>query len=136
VPHIEAQQVGEDLDLAAAAGAGADPDRRDAQALGDRRGELLRDELEDEAKAPASWTAWASASSARAWPLSLPRTRTLPAALAAWGVQPMWPTTGMPAFTTASIVRALRTPPSSLTAWAPASERKRPAFETAWSTVV
>ena len=44
----EAEQVGDDLDLAAAAGAGADADGRDAQALGDRRGELLGDELEDD----------------------------------------------------------------------------------------
>ena len=35
-----------DLDLAAAPAPGADPDRRDPQALGDRAGELLRDELE------------------------------------------------------------------------------------------
>ena len=40
-------QVREDLDLAAAAGAGPDADGRDPQPLGDGRGELLRDELED-----------------------------------------------------------------------------------------
>ena len=72
-------------------------------------------------KAPASWTASASWRSARACSRLLPRTRTLPAAFAACGVQPMWPIVGMPALTSASIVRAERTPPSTLTAWAPAS---------------
>ena len=87
------------------------------------------------AKAPASCTASASASSDRAWSRVLPSTRTLPAWFAACGVQPMWPMTGMPARTIASMVRALRTPPSTLTACAPASERKRPALATAVSDV-
>ena len=73
------------------------------------------------ANAPASWTASASASSDAACVAVLPWTRTLPIALIACGVRPMWPMTGMPALTRASIVRALRTPPSTLTAWAPAS---------------
>ena len=33
------------------------------------------------------------------------------------------------------MMRALRTPPSTLTAWAPASRRKRPAFSSASSGV-
>ena len=78
------------------------------------------------ANAPASWTASASASSDRAWSRVLPWTRTLPSALIAWGVRPMWPMTGMPARTSVSIIRAVRTPPSTLTAWAPASRRKPP----------
>ena len=49
--------------------------------------------------------------------------------------QPMWPMTGMPARTSASMIRAVRTPPSTLTAWAPASRRKRPAFSSASSGV-
>ena len=40
-----------------------------------------------------------------------------------------------PARTSASMVRALRTPPSTLTAWAPASRMNRPAFSTASSGV-
>ena len=43
--------------------------------------------------------------------------------------------TGMPARTSVSMIRALRTPPSTLTAWAPASRRKRPAFSSASSGV-
>ena len=87
------------------------------------------------AKAPASWTARASASSERACSLFLPWTRTRPIALIAWGVSPMWPMTGIPALTIASIVRALRTPPSIFTAWAPPSRRNRPALATASSAV-
>ncbi len=41
--------------------------------------------------------------------------------------------TGMPARTSASMIRAERTPPSTLTAWAPASRRKMPAFSIASS---
>ncbi len=41
--------------------------------------------------------------------------------------------TGMPALTSASMIRALRTPPSTLTACAPASRRKRPALAMAAS---
>ena len=87
------------------------------------------------AKAPASWTASASARSERAWSLLLPWTRTRPIALMAWGVSPMWPITGMPARTSASMIRALRTPPSTLTAWTPPSRRNRPALATASSGV-
>ena len=87
------------------------------------------------AKAPASWTASASASSCRACSRLLPWTRTLPIALMACGVSPMWPMTGIPAFTIASIVRALRTPPSTLTACVPPSRRNRPALATASSGV-
>src|ERR1019366_5372840 len=47
VPLLVAEQVGQDLDLAAAAGPGADPDRGDLQPFGDRGGQLLWDELED-----------------------------------------------------------------------------------------
>src|SRR6185369_4846119 len=43
----QADEVGDDLDLAAAPGAGADPDGRHMEAFGDGRGELLWDELED-----------------------------------------------------------------------------------------
>ena len=43
--------------------------------------------------------------------------------------------TGMPARTSVSMTRAVRTPPSTFTAWAPASRRKRPAFATASSGV-
>ena len=43
--------------------------------------------------------------------------------------------TGMPARTSASMTRAVRTPPSTLTAWAPASCRKTPAFSSASSGV-
>ena len=43
--------------------------------------------------------------------------------------------TGMPARTSASMTRAVRTPPSTLTAWAPASRRKMPAFSSASSGV-
>ena len=87
-------------------------------------------------KAPASWTARASASRPRACVRSLPWTLTLPPIpCCACGVQPMWPMTGMPALTSASMIRAERTPPSTLTAWAPASWRKRPAFSSASSTV-
>ena len=78
--------------------------------------------------APASWTASASARSCRAWSRFLPWTRTLPQRVDRLGRQPMWPMTGIPAFTSASIIRALRTPPSSLTAWTPASRMKRPAL--------
>ena len=87
------------------------------------------------ANAPASWTARASARSARAWSLDLPWIRTRPRVLIAWGVRPMWPITGIPARTSASIVRVLRTPPSIFTAWAPASRRKRPALATASSAL-
>ncbi len=83
------------------------------------------------AKAPASWTAWASARSARAWSRLLPWTRTLPIALIACGVSPMWPITGIPARTSVSMIRAVRTPPSTLTAWAPASRRNAPACSSA-----
>ncbi len=86
-------------------------------------------------KAPASWTASASAMSARAWSRVLPWTRILPTALIVCGVSPMWPMTGMPARTSASMTRAVRTPPSTLTAWAPASRRKIPAFSIASSGV-
>ena len=59
------------------------------------------------AKAPASWTASASASSARACSRLLPWTRTLRrGVLIACGVSPMWPMTGIPARTSASMVRA------------------------------
>ena len=59
----------------------------------------------------------------------------MPIALIACGVSPMWPMTGIPAFTIASIVRALRTPPSTLTACVPPSRRNRPALATASSGV-
>ncbi len=88
------------------------------------------------ANAPASWTASASASSARAWSLFLPWTRTRPIALIACGVSPMWPMTGMPALTIDSITRAVRTPPSTLTACVPPSRRNRPALWTASSGVL
>ena len=87
------------------------------------------------AKAPASWTARASARSVRAASRVLPWTRTLPTVLIDWGVSPMWPMTGMPARTSASMIRAVRTPPSTLTAWAPASRMKTPAFSSASSGV-
>ena len=87
------------------------------------------------ANAPASWTASASASSCRACSRVLPWTLTLPIALIACGVSPMWPMTGIPAFTIASMMRALRTPPSTLTACVPPSRRKRPALSTASSGV-
>jgi hypothetical protein len=48
VPGFEAEKVGDDLDLAAAAGTRADPDRRDPEPLRDRGSELLRDELQDD----------------------------------------------------------------------------------------
>ena len=51
-PVAVAQRVVDDLDLARASGARPDPDRRDPQALGDRRGELLRHELEDDRERP------------------------------------------------------------------------------------
>ena len=86
-------------------------------------------------KAPASWTANASAMSARAWSRVLPWTRTLPTPLIDCGVSPMWPITGIPARTRASITRAVRTPPSTLTAWTPASRRKIPALSSASSGV-
>ncbi len=54
----------------------------------------------------------------------------------ACGVRPMWPMTGIPARANASITRAERMPPSTFTAWAPASRRKRPAFASASSGVV
>ena len=73
--------------------------------------------------------------SARAWSRVLPWTRILPAVLIDCGVRPMWPMTGMPARTSVSMTRAVRTPPSTLTAWAPASRRKIPAFSTASSGV-
>ena len=41
----------------------------------------------------------------------------------------------MPLRTIVSIVRALRTPPSTLTAWAPASLMKRPALSSDFSGV-
>ena len=44
----EAEQVGHDLDLAAAQRPGPDADRRDAQPLGDGAGQLRRHELEDD----------------------------------------------------------------------------------------
>ena len=53
----------------------------------------------------------------------------------ACGVRPMWPITGIPARTSVSMIRAVRTPPSTLTAWAPASRRKTPAFSRASSGV-
>ena len=81
--------------------------------------------------APASWTASASASSGAPARGPCPGPGPCrPCRAAACGVQPMWPMTGMPALTSASMIRALRTPPSTLTAWAPASRRKRPAFST------
>ena len=70
------------------------------------------------AKAPASWTARASAMSLRADSFERPCTRKPPSWLTACGVRPMWPMTGMPAVTMASMVRAERTPPSTLTACA------------------
>ena len=42
----QAEDVGDDLDLPGAAGAGADADGRDAQALGDGRGQLLGHQLQ------------------------------------------------------------------------------------------
>ena len=53
----------------------------------------------------------------------------------ACGVQPMWPITGMPAFTSVSMIRPLRTPPSTLTAPVPASRMNRPALTSASSGV-
>ena len=47
----------------------------------------------------------------------------------------MWPITGMPARTSVSMMRALRTPPSTLTAPVPASRMKRPALMSASSGV-
>src|SRR5689334_21511025 len=44
----EAEQVRDDLDLAAAHGAGADADRRDPESVGDGPGELRRHELEND----------------------------------------------------------------------------------------
>ena len=87
-------------------------------------------------KAPASWTARASERSARACVAGLALDLDLAThAVLRLRVQPMWPMTGMPALTSASMIRAVRTPPSTLTAWAPASCRKRPAFSIASSSV-
>ena len=51
--------------------------------------------------APASWTAMASSTTFRAWSRDLPCTLNPPRRFAVWGVSPMWPNTGMPAFTIA-----------------------------------
>ena len=82
------------------------------------------------AKAPASWTAIASwmvcsAASPR------PCTRNPPRPLTLCGVNPMWAMTGMPAAVSAAIWSATRSPPSSLTAWAPVSLRNRVAVASA-----
>src|SRR5262249_19909054 len=48
LPRIPAEQVRDHLDLPAAARAGPDPDRRDPEPLGDRGGELLGDQLQND----------------------------------------------------------------------------------------
>ena len=51
---------------------------------------------------------------------------------AVWGVRPMWPNTGMPAFTMARDQAAMSWPPSSFTGRSPSLYRT-PAFVMAWS---
>jgi len=87
-------------------------------------------------KAPASWMATASWRTPRAASRDLPWTLTLPPMPCCdCGVQPMWPWTGTPDFTSASTIRAVRTPPSTLTACAPPSCMNLPAFSVASSVV-
>ena len=82
--------------------------------------------------APAACIALASCS--RRSPSSpRPWTRYPPKALTDCGVRPRWAMTGMPAATRSSTCRSTRWPPSSLTAWAPASLRNLAALASAIS---
>ncbi len=87
------------------------------------------------AKAPASSTALASAKILLADSRSFPWTRKPPRAEAVCGVSPIWPITGIPARTMASMVPANSTPPSSFTASARPSFMRRTALWTASLTL-
>ena len=50
-----------------------------------------------------------------------------------WGVKPMWAMTGMPASTMRRMLSATTRPPSSFTAWTPASFMNRTAVASACS---
>ena len=76
------------------------------------------------ANAPASWTAWASAST-RSDASPRPWTRGPPRACSLCGVNPMWAITGMPPWLSRVIWGAISTPPSSFTQWARPSFMKR-----------
>ena len=89
--------------------------------------------------APAASTALASArrrSRPPAWlPLCRPCTRWPPIRWKDCGVRPMWAITGMSTRVMASIVSAIVTPPSSLTAAAPPSFTSRTLLSIAWGTL-
>ena len=76
------------------------------------------------ANAPASSTACASSSSCLT-PSPRPWMTCPPSPCSLCGVKPMCAITGMPADTIRRICSALRTPPSSFTAWAPVSFMNR-----------
>ena len=106
-----------------------------AQPLGDRRGQLARDELEHDRERAGLLDRERVGEQLSSLLAGLALDPDLPIALIACGVSPMWPITGIPALTIASMMRALRTPPSTLTACVPPSRRKRPALWTASSGV-
>ena len=83
------------------------------------------------AAAPAASRASASAISAAAASGARPFTRGRPSVSADCGVRPIWPITGAPLRASAPTIGAISAPPSILTAPAPPSRRKRPAFATA-----
>ena len=99
----EPSEVGDDLDLAAAAGAGADPDRRDAQPLGDRRRELLRDELEHDRERARLLDRERVGEERPGLVAGLALDADLADRVDRLRRQPMWPMTGIPALTSASI---------------------------------
>ena len=105
---------------------GADADGRDAQPLGDRRGELLGHELEDDREGAGLLDGSASARSARAWSRRLALDPDL-----ADRVDRLRRQADVAHDRDAGPDERLdrsgrvRTPPSTLTAWAPASRRKR-----------
>ena len=78
------------------------------------------------ANAPASWTAWASAST-RSAASPRPCTRYPPRACSLCGVKPMWAITGMPPWLSREIWGVISTPPSIFTQCASPSFMKRAA---------
>ena len=105
------------------------------QALRDRRRELLGHELQDHREGAGLLDGEGVGEERPGLVAALALDADLADGVDRLRRQPMWPITGMPARTSVSMIRALRTPPSTLTAWAPASRRKMPAFSSASSGV-
>jgi hypothetical protein len=123
-------------DLTVAAGARADADRGHGHGLGDAGREIPRDAFQNEREDAGVGQPPRVVENALGFRFSPALHLNPPSALTDWGVRPMWPITGISACRSASIMGIRTAPPSSFTAWQPASTMKRAALCTASCGVV